>query len=397
MTRSSLGNDRELPSLPLERGLSSALDQVGEAMAVLAAESGVILHSNSAFSRTFGQASPGSPKPELVDLFPGEEDRQLLIPAMEQARAGQAWVGHSFLKTRTGSRILFEVALSPVRNEEGTVESLVLRLRDISLEVEKDRQLRMAQKMNALGALAGGVAHDFNNLIGVMLIAAENIEAQLEPENPIRRKLEIIQQVGVRAKGLTSQILDFSRHSESPWALVDLTNLATEVATLLQTSLPGNVRLRSELAEGIRVFGDATQLHQVIMNLCINASQAMQPKGGTLSIHLRPGNTEPRGDTRSFPESCVHLTVEDTGCGMDPQTLERIFEPFFTTKETGRGTGLGLSVVNDIIKKHGGAIHVSSQPGQGSSFEVFFPVKQERRRVVNETRVGTSQQMQEGA
>jgi signal transduction histidine kinase len=377
--------------------VSVALDQVQEAVAILDPHSGAILHANAPFLRTFGQGGPWAPGQALGDFFRNDDERQLLINTLGQARTGQAWAGRLFLGTQAETTVLFEMTLSPVQNDEGVAGALVLRLRDVSTEAERDRHLRQAQKLNTLGALAGGVAHDFNNLIGAILVAAENIEAQIEPGSPLRKGLGIIQQAGGRAKELTAQILDFYRHSENTRPLLDLTSLTAEVVSLLQTSVPGNVRVQSDVAEGIRVFGDASQLHQVIMNLGINASQSMQPAGGTLSIRLRQGVANPRGDTQAYSESCVQLTVEDTGCGMAPQIQAHIFEPFFTTKEVGRGTGLGLSVVHDIIQKHGGAIHVTSTPGQGSSFDIFLPVKQDRRRVLAETRVSDPQRVQEGA
>ena len=361
--------------------LSSALDQVMEVIVILNARDGAIIYSNTLFSQIFGNPILCSPQQKFMDLF----ECRILATALEQARSGQAWTGRSFLKTYAGRRITFEGTVSPVRTLEGVVESLVVRLRDITQEVEKDRRLRQAQKMDALGALAGGMAHDFNNLIGAILNAAELIEMQIEPESPIQKKLEFIQQVGGRAKELSTQILNFSRRSDDKWAPFDLTDLVEEVISLLQSTIPRNVELRSDLTKGIRILGNPSQLHQVIMNLGINGSQAMQPNGGVLSIQLQHVEAGRRVVDPPFPEPCVLLTIEDTGCGMDPHTLERIFEPFFTTKEAGHGTGLGLSVVNDIVQGHGGNLQVSSQPGKGSSFKIRLPIHQDMRKGVDES------------
>jgi PAS domain S-box-containing protein len=359
--------------------LSSALDQVMEVITILDARDGAILYSNTVFSQIFGSPSNRAPNQKFLDLF----ECPILTTALERARAGQAWTGRSSLKTYTGRRITFEGTVSPVRNGQGVVESLVVRLRDITLEVEKDRHLRQAQKMDALGALAGGMAHDFNNLIGAILSAAELIEMQIGSNSPIQGKLEIIQQVGGRAKELSAQILNFSRRSDDKWTPFDLTSLVTEVTSLLRTTLPRNVQVRSELTKGIQILGDPSQLHQVIMNLGINASQAMQPDGGVLFIQLQPAETGRRAADQPFPEPSVLLTIEDTGCGMDPHTLERIFEPFFTTKEVGHGTGLGLSVVYGIVQGHGGYLHVSSEPGKGSSFKIRLPIHQDLHKGVD--------------
>lgn len=353
--------------------LSSALDQVMEVIAILDAGNGAIIYSNVNFSQIFGDPSHWAPEQKFTDLF----ECRILASALDQARSGKAWTGRSSLKTYAGKPIAFEGTVSPVRNGEGIVESLVVRFRDITLEVEKDRHLRQAQKMDALGALAGGMAHDFNNLIGAILHAAELIEMQIEPDSPIQRKLEIIQQVGGRARELSAQILNFSRRTDDTWVPFDLTSLVTEVISLLETTLPKNVQVCCDLAKGVRILGDPSQFHQVIMNLGINGSQAMQPGGGVLSIELQPGEAGRRVGDQSFLEPCVLLTIKDTGCGMDPQTLERIFEPFFTTKKVGQGTGLGLSVVYGIVHGHGGNLHVASEPGKGSAFKIRLPAYQD--------------------
>lgn len=366
--------DRLTQPFQSERWLAAALDQALEAIALLDVEEGTILYSNAAFAQTFGDLSRATPGQRLVDLFRPDGEGRILSAALQQARSGQAWMGCILLMTATGQPIRFELAISPVRDDDGLIQSLVVRLRDITSDVEKDRNLRLAQKMNSLGALAGGVAHDFNNLIGAILITAEQIEMQVEPDSPVRRKLEIIQRIGDRAKGLTSQILNFSRRSEGKWSLIDFADLIIEVTSVLKTTFPENVKVRTDLTKGIKIYGDPSQLHQVIMNLGINASQAMQPGGGTLSIHLQPAAHDHGGTLRGSVEPCVLLTVEDSGCGMDSRTLERIFEPFFTTKNAGHGTGLGLSVVYDIVHGHGGSLQVSSKPGQGSSFQILLPL-----------------------
>ena len=353
--------------------LSSALDQVMEVIAILDAGNGAIIYSNANFAQIFGDPGHWAPDQKFSELF----ECRILTTALEQARSGTAWTGRSTLKIYAGKSIAFEGTVSPVRNGEDIVESLVVRLRDITLEVEKDRHLRQAQKMDALGALAGGMAHDFNNLIAAILHAAELIEMQTEPDSPIQRKLEIIQQVGGRARELSAQILNFSRRTDDTWVPFDLTSLVTEVISLLETTLPKNVQVRCDLAKGVRILGDPSQFHQVIMNLGINGSQAMQPGGGVLSIELQPAEAGRRVGDQSFLEPCVLLTIKDTGCGMDPQILERIFEPFFTTKQVGQGTGLGLSVVYGIVHGHGGNLHVASEPGKGSSFKIRLPAYQD--------------------
>lgn len=358
------------------RRLASALDQVMEIIAILDVGDGSIIHSNAAFRRMFGYSTHALPKPTFTELF----ECRALAAALDQAGSGLTWTGRSSLKTHAEKDITFEGTVSPARNAEGVVESLIVRLRDISLEVEKDRYLLQAQKMNALGTLAGGMAHDFNNLVAAILSAAELIEMGIEPDSPIQKKVKIIQRVGARAKELSAQILNFNRRKDDTWTPFDLTGLVEEAICFLQSTLPVNVDVRSDLAKGVRIIGDPSQLHQVITNLGINGSHAMQPGGGTLSIELRYLNGGGRADEQPFSEPCALLTIKDTGCGMEPKTLARIFEPFFTTKELGHGTGLGLSVVHGIVQGHGGYLQVSSEPGKGSTFKIHLPVHRNMHR-----------------
>ncbi len=255
-------------------------------------------------------------------------------------------------------------------------QEAALRLREVTREQEMERHLRV-QKMDALGALAGGIAHDFNNILSAIFSATELIEWQLEAGSPVRPKLEIIQHAAQRAQELNKQILTFSRQTEERRVPFDLSSVAKEVVMLLRTTLPANLAIRADISSSIWVTGDPSQLHQVLMNLVINGYHAMKEQGGTLGLDLteveaREGS-EPRIPAGLGEGRFAVLTVRDTGCGMSAQTLEKIFEPFFTTKPIGEGTGLGLSVVNSIVHKHGGSIEVSSEAGKGTSFQVFLP------------------------
>ncbi len=350
--------------------LASALDQVRDVVVILDAHEGAILHANTPFAHLFGTSSHWAPRTTFRELFDGSA----LASALDQACVGLPWTGCSSLKTYSGKRITFDGSVAPLCNAEGKVDSLVVRLQDISQEVERHHHIRQAQKMETLGVMAGGMAHDFNNLIGAILNAAELIEAQIEPGSPIRKKVEIIQRVGGRAKALSKQVLNFSHRTEDHWTPFELRPLVLEVINVLQTTLPPNVELHSDLASEIWILGDPSQMHQVVMNLGINASQAMQPQGGVLSIRLQQVESNLDAGDRVMLESCALLSLEDTGCGMDQVTLDRIFEPFFTTKDLGQGTGLGLSVVHGIIQGHRGHMQVTSEPGKGSAFKISLPL-----------------------
>ncbi|MGB4948565.1 MAG: ATP-binding protein, partial [Candidatus Competibacter denitrificans] len=241
-------------------------------------------------------------------------------------------------------------------------------------------QLRHAQKMEAVGTLAGGIAHEFNNLLGVILGYTE-MARQAPPDDP--RSEQYLKQVlvaGKRAKAIVNQILTFSRRGESVRKAVDLQRLVSEAVGLLRITLPSTIEINERSAvNDATVVADADQIHQVLMNLGANAAQAM-PEGGTLDIALERVEMDQRASLAGLNLAAgpyVHLSVSDTGVGMDPTTLERVFDPFFTTKEVGKGTGLGLSIVHGIITDHGGAVRVHSEPGHGATFHLYLPCSED--------------------
>lgn len=239
-------------------------------------------------------------------------------------------------------------------------------------------QLYQSQKLEAIGTLAGGIAHDFNNVLFAILGHAELAERRLTPENPVRHHLAQIIRAGQRARDLVRQILTFSRQRPQERNPVSLSAVLTEAGQLLRASLPAAIEMRIESAgPGTVILGDASQLHQVIVNLATNAAHAMQPRGGLLRMKcelLQLDVAAARALPPLAPGWHARLTVADNGCGMDEQVQSRIFEPFFTTKPQGEGTGLGLSVVHGIVSAHGGHIGVHSQPGAGTTFELTFPL-----------------------
>jgi signal transduction histidine kinase/CheY-like chemotaxis protein len=247
-------------------------------------------------------------------------------------------------------------------------------------EAEKDRleeQLRKSQKLEAMGTLAGGIAHDFNNILGAIVGYGEMAQKRAGAGTPVRRYVDNVMQAAGRAKALVERILAFSRSGVGDRGLVNVQAVVTEVLELLAPSLPDDIRLASALgAADTAIMADGTQLHQVVMNLCTNAVQAM-PRGGMLDVRLeRVAVHEPRrlfhGALAAGPWLC--LSVRDTGGGIPAHVLERMFDPFFTTKSVGAGTGLGLSLVHGIVADVGGAIDVTTAVGEGSTFAIWLPV-----------------------
>jgi DNA-binding NtrC family response regulator/anti-sigma regulatory factor (Ser/Thr protein kinase) len=241
---------------------------------------------------------------------------------------------------------------------------------------EVERQLRQAQKMDALGVLAAGIAHDFNNVLTTILASAELIKCKIPGDSPLLPKVDAILHAGLCAAGLTRQILGFSRKADEVRLPLDLTAIVRDGLQTLHSSIPDNVELREELTSGVWVEADPALIHQVVLNLAINALQALQPGGGILQVSLAEEGEEQRvqlpGGGEAEARSAV-LTVRDTGCGMDAAVQERIFEPFFSTKPAGQGTGLGLAMVHATVTKAGGRVSVQSAPGQGSTFQVRLP------------------------
>ncbi|MDY7039027.1 MAG: response regulator, partial [Thermodesulfobacteriota bacterium] len=287
--------------------------------------------------------------------------------------------GRIFNKKRNGSLFEVETTISPSKDSSGNVTHLVVVQRDVSHEVELERQLRQAQKMEAIGTLAGGIAHDFNNILGAIIGYTEMVKMfDIEKDSPVHNRLQQILLAADRAKKLVEQILTFSRQTEAEQRPVLFSPIVKEALKFLRASLPSTINIHQEIkTENDMILADPTQIHQVLMNLCTNAAHAMSTTGGVLEVGLMNVDLDDRIIAERFvglnPGPYISLSVKDTGHGMESEVMDRIFDPYFTTKEAGRGTGMGLSVVHGIVKSHNGAIIVNSEPGKGSHFEVFFP------------------------
>jgi CheY-like chemotaxis protein/nitrogen-specific signal transduction histidine kinase len=259
-------------------------------------------------------------------------------------------------------------------------DDLAERARAEQARESLEQQLRQAQKLEALGTLAGGIAHDFNNILTAILVNAQIARGRLPEDHPAQENADEIIHASQRAVDLVRQILSFSRRTEPARKPVQLGEVTREVGRLLRASLPAAIDIQVQLApETPAVMADVSQVHQVLMNLGSNASHAM-PNGGRLTITqsvVHVDATLVAGHPELREGRYVRLTVVDTGHGMDAAILERIFEPFFTTKEPGSGTGLGLAVVQGIMRSHEGAILVESQPGVGTKFDLYFPALQD--------------------
>ena len=286
----------------------------------------------------------------------------------ERTLAGEVVHYEAHVKTQHGERYVLGT-LVPDLDDDGRVRGHFTFVTDISERRRTEealqsvqRQLLQAQKLEALGTLAGGIAHDFNNMVAGILGHAELALQDLPPGHPATASLAQIQRTGRRARALVQQILSFSHGGTPPSGVIDLRTVVEETTALLQAQRPAGTRLEVGTgAQALPVVGDATQLHQVLLNLCLNAWQALPQGRGRVRIGAD-------GDAAE-----VWLQVEDDGAGMDEATRARIFDPFFTTKPAGQGSGLGLAVVHGIVQAHQGRIVVRSEPGAGACFTLHFP------------------------
>jgi signal transduction histidine kinase/CheY-like chemotaxis protein len=276
---------------------------------------------------------------------------------------------------KDGKKILLE-ATAKMQQSRGS-ESRITALRDVTEKRALENQFRQAQKMEAVGRLAGGVAHDFNNLLTVILSYTDMLIEGVAPKDPRAEDLDQIRKAGRAAAALTRQLLAFSRQQVIEPRLVDLNEIVSSADRLLRRLIGEDIELEANLGAGpFTVMIDPGQLEQVIMNLAVNARDAM-PGGGKLTLEttaITMDGDYVRDHWPAHPGRFAMLAVSDTGCGMNEETRSRIFEPFFTTKPPGEGTGLGLATVYGIVKQSNGFIWVYSEPGEGATFKIYFPL-----------------------
>ena len=343
---------------------------------------GRILDANPALSSLLGY-----PCHELCDMFEQQitpekwrrVEATAVMPSLLEGRDCQEYEKEYI--TQTGERLPVSVKTWLVRDESGEPIQKLTFVRDTSQQKDFEIQLRQAQKMEALGTLAGGIAHDFNNVLAAILGYIELARFDVGEENPARKSIDQIYKASHRARSLVGHILSFSRPSEHKRAPVFIQQIIQESLEMLRATLPSTIAIHQEMTNKFfTVEADATQVHQILMNLCTNASHAME-EGGELTIGLSVESSselEVMGFQDVEPCRYMCLMVNDTGTGMASDVKKRIFDPYFTTKEKGQGSGMGLAVVHGIVKAHDGFVHVISEPGEGSTFRIFFPVSDQQ-------------------
>ena len=309
--------------------------------------------------------------------FDSPEARAAVRQGVTRAAAGEFMRSELTLHDEKLGQRSFDFTVKPVFNKAGVVELLISEGRDMTDQKNLEVQFRQAQKMEAVGSLAGGIAHEFNNLLQAIRGYTQFAIEGLSPGEPRYQDLELVLKSADRATVLTRQLLSFGRRQVLQRTHVDPNQVIADLMKLLRPLIGENIELVAQLSpEAVAVYADAGQLQQVLLNLCINARDAM-PAGGRLvirsqSLCISEGFCSSHPHAR--PGQHVLLSVADTGCGMTPQVKTRIFEPFFTTKKPGEGTGLGLAMVYGMVEQHGGIVDVYSEPNLGTTFKVYLPI-----------------------
>ncbi len=359
--------------------LATAIEQSPE-LVIITDLDGRIHYVNAAFEHTTGYSRAEAIGKTPGILKSGVHDRQHYQKLWRRLKAGKTWSGRMSNRRKDGSLFDVEATIVPVESEDGRITDYLSVERDISKELLREKQMQQAQKMEAIGTLAAGIAHDFNNILAAIVGYTDIVLHDTTPDSPHRSHLKKVLKAGERAKSLVNQILAFSRsHDKEPRPVIGHT-IMKEALKLLQATLPSTVTIHSRLNSKEAILADPTQIHQVIMNLCTNASHAMREKGGDLTILLESTTVDaetPIGGESLEAGKYIKMVVKDSGEGIPAASLTRIFDPFYTTKKPGEGTGMGLAVVHGIVTESGGFIHARSKPGAGSIFEILLPVIEE--------------------
>ena len=337
---------------------------------------GTILEISPSIEKVLGYKRKELIGKSLYDIYTNPEERDELLEAILESGKIANFEVH--LTDKDGSQYSVELNSTLQRDQKGNTVKIIGSMRDISERKRLEAMLRQSQKMEAIGSLAGGIAHEFNNILGTIIGNTELAINDVPESNPARECLEEIQLASLRAKEIVRQLLGFARKSVFQLMPVQISSIVSETLNLIRASIPTTIEIRRNIScKSDTVMADSSQINLVLLNLCANAKNAMQEEGGVLEVNLENTTLDETSAARYEglgPGNYLKLTVKDSGHGIDPKIIDRIFEPYFTTTSLAEGTGMGLAVVHGIVKNHNGAITVASEPGKGTVFEVLFPL-----------------------
>ncbi len=350
--------------------LAAAVEHTPDGISIISKED-VVEYINTSFSQILEiskeEVIGRSPKYLMEDAG----DPEIYKNIRQTINKGEIWRGYVPHSLKSGEKLEFQTSVAPILIHGELLGMVSIHKDDTQLR-SLEADLRQAQKIEAIGNLAGGIAHDFNNILTGIMGYTELAQLKVTNGDPVFRDLEKVYTSALRAKDLVDQILTFSRKTEPTKSPIKLKVVIEEVLKLLTSVIPSSIKLVTELDSEAMILANPIQIHQIIMNLCTNAFQAMTDQKGIMTLRL--SDQKPSDQDTNNSRAMVILEISDNGVGMDGTTLEKIFEPYFTTKKPGEGTGLGLSVVLGIVKNHQGDIKVKSNPGKGSTFTVILPV-----------------------
>jgi PAS domain S-box-containing protein len=367
---------RELEPIEAERDLlRSAVEQAGEII-VITDTQGIIQYVNPAFEKITGYTREEAIGQNPRILNSGKQDTVFYERLWRTILSGRVWEGRLINKRKDGSLFTEDATISPISDAQGRIVNFVAVKHDISEHLRLADQLMHAQKMDAIGQLAGGVAHDYNNMLSVILGHAELALDKVISTDPARENLIEIVDAAKRSTEVTRQLLAFARKQPIAPQILDMNDTIQAMLKMLRRLIGEDIDL--ELKPGRELWPvrvDPIQFDQILANLCVNSRDAISGPG---KILIETGTVTLDPDYCSYnpgfvPGDFVLLAVSDTGCGMEKEVLNRLFEPFFTTKPPGRGTGLGLAMVYGIVKQNNGFIHVYSEPNAGTCFKIYLP------------------------
>jgi PAS domain S-box-containing protein len=358
--------------------LSKAIEQTSASI-VITDISGIIEYVNTAFTQTSGYS-----KEEVIGKKPsvlksGHTTNDVYGNLWKTITAGKEWSGEFHNRKKDGSLYWESVIIAPVKNDEGTIINFIAVKDEITERKGLQSQLLRAQRLESIGTLAGGIAHDLNNILGPILLSIQVLRTKLNDAS-MQNLIDTIESASIRGKNIVAQVLAFARGSDSTPILIQVRHIVKEVEDVIKQTFPKDIDIQSYLPKDLwTINADPTQIHQILLNLCVNARDAM-PHGGRLTVNVKnividESLAQRYDDARSG--RYLEIEVRDTGTGMPPDIQQKIFDPFFTTKAPGKGTGLGLSTVYTIVKHHHGFISMNSIVGEGTVFQIYIPASSE--------------------